>query len=257
MRTLLPLLLLLPMLAFGNALWGKKGHRVTGHLAEKHLSGKAKRAIKKLLDGHSLAYVSTYADEIKAERKYSAYNPWHYVNYPLGATYADAEKSKYGDVVAAIDRCIAVLVDKQSSRADKIFNLKLLVHFVGDLHQPLHAGIAADKGGNDIQVRWFNEGSNLHRVWDTNMLESYGMSAVELAQELDRSTTKQQRKQMQKGTVAFWADESHTLAAEVYGSAKVGQKLSYGYGYKYNAVMFDCLKKGGYRLARVLNEVFG
>lgn len=257
MRSLLIIVLLLPVLVFGNGLWGKKGHRVTGHLAEKHLTRKAKRAIKDLLDGHSLAFVSNFADEIKSERKYSAYNSWHYVNYPLGTTYANSEKSKFGDVVTAIAHCKSVLLDENSTRGDKVFHLKLLVHFIGDLHQPLHAGRAGDKGGNDIQLRWFNEGSNLHKVWDTNLLESYGMAYQELADELDRATTKKERKLLQQGSVVNWADESHLLAEEIYGSAKVGEKLRYGYSYKYNEVMFDRLKKGGYRLAKVLNDIFG
>ncbi len=87
MRNVFILLLLVPMLSFGNFFWGRKGHRVTGHIAEKHLSRKAKKAIRELLDGHSLAFVSTYADEIKSDRSYSKYTPWHYVNYPLENTY--------------------------------------------------------------------------------------------------------------------------------------------------------------------------
>lgn len=256
MRRIGLLFLLVPMLSFGNAFWGKKGHRVTGHLAEKHLTRKAKRTINQLLNGHSLAFVSTYADEIKSDRQYAYYNPWHYVNYPLDMTYTVSEKSELGDIVTAIETCKRILLDESSSRTDKVFHLKLLVHLIGDLHQPMHAGREADRGGNDIQVQWFNEGTNLHRLWDTNLLETYGMSFYELGDELDRSTTKRERKQIQEGNVISWLEESHNLAKEIYSSAEVGEKLRYDYAYQYNPVMFERLRKGGFRLANVLNDIF-
>jgi len=256
MHRLILLFLLLPLLSFGNTVWGRRGHRVTGHIAEKHLSHKAKKAIKTLLDGHSLAYVSTYADEIKADRAFWGYSPWHYVNYPLDQTYAESEKSSSGDLITGIDQCKRILLDRNASLNDKVFHLKLLVHLMGDLHQPMHVSRSEDRGGNDIQVQWFDEGTNLHRLWDTNLLETYGMGFHELGDELNRSTSKKMRKQIQDGDMVSWLEESHALAKEVYGSVEVGEKLSYGYSYRYNEVLFDCLKKAGFRLARVLNDIF-
>ena len=107
-----------------------------------------------------------------------------------------------------------------------------------------------------IQIQWFDEGTNLHRLWDTNLIETYGMSFYELGDELDRSTSKKKRKAIQKGDVVSWLEESHILAKEVYDSAEVGEKLRYAYAYKYNTVVFEQLKKGGLRLAQVLNDIF-
>lgn len=256
MKNLIVLLFLLPTLCLGNAIWGKTGHRVTGHIAQNHLTGKAKRTIKELLDGHSLAFVSTYADEIKADRKYSAYFAWHFVNYPLGMRYEDSEKSKYGDLIVGIEECISKIKNKENSKKVRAFHLKVLVHLIGDLHQPLHASRAEDKGGNDIQVQWFGEGSNLHRVWDKNLIESYGMTYTELATELDQVSRKE-RKKIQEGTIYDWVDESHVICAKLYDSAKVGQKLAYRYGYDYNEILFQQLQRGGLRLAKVLNDLFG
>ena len=256
MRQLILVVMLLPLLTFGNAIWGKTGHRVTGYLAEKHLTRKARKAISELLEGHSLAFVSTYADEIKSDRKYDAYYPWHYVNYPLDATYEASDKSELGDLITGISNCKAVLMDANSSREAKVFHLKMLIHFLGDLHQPMHAGRAADRGGNDVKVQWFSEDSNLHKVWDTNMLESYGMSFYELGDELDRSTTRKERKQLQQGEAVAWLEESHALAEVIYGSATDGEQLRYGYCYKYNPILFESLRKGGFRLAKVLNDIF-
>jgi len=246
---------------FSEEDWGKTGHRVSGAIAEMLLKPAARKAIAELLDGESLASASTFADEIKSDRSYSKYSPWHYVNYPLDSSYANSPKSEYGDVVRGTEYCLSVLRNPGSTREEKAFHLRLLIHFVGDLHQPLHAGRAEDKGGNDIQVRWFNQGSNLHRVWDSNMLESYGMSYSEIAEELmrpaDRKRLKGERNKWMKGTVADWVDESHQIVKQIYSSAEVGEKLSYRYSYDYNELMFEQLKKAGFRIAYLLNDVFG
>jgi len=256
MKKTLLLLLLFPFVAFGNAIWGKTGHRVTGQIAEEYLTGKAKRALDNLLDGHSLAFVSTFADDIKADRTYSKYSAWHYVNYPLGMSYKDSEKSEYGNIVMAIEECINKVKDDYNTKEDRVFHLKMLIHFVGDLHQPMHASRAEDKGGNNIQVQWFGEGSNLHRVWDKNLIESYGMTYSELAAELI-DVDRKERKAIQEGTIYDWVDESHKICAKLYDSVEIGEKLGYRYSYDYNELLFKQLQKGGLRLAKVLNDVFG
>jgi len=236
--------------------WGQTGHRVTGAIAERYLSRKARKQISKLLGGQSVAQASTFADEIKSDRSFSRYSNWHYVNYPMDSTYALSEKSEYGDIVRGSEYCISVLRNPGSTREEKVFHLKLLIHFIGDLHQPMHAGRSEDRGGNDIQVRWFNRGSNLHRVWDSDMIESYGMSFSELAEELLRTSTRNQMEQAMRGTIVEWVEESHVLAKEVYLSVEKGEKLSYRYSYDYKEMMFERLRLGGWRLAYILNEVF-
>src|SRR5690625_1277634 len=161
---------------FSAYAWGPTGHRVTGEIAEQHLTRKAKKKIDALLNGESLALVSTYADDIKSDSKYRKYSPWHYVNIPFGKTYEEYPKNKKGDIVYGIEKSITVLKSPNASHEDKVFYLKMLVHLIGDLHQPLHVGIGDDRGGNDFQVRWFNRGTNLHRVWDSQMIDSYQMS---------------------------------------------------------------------------------
>ncbi|MCK0162193.1 S1/P1 nuclease [Allomuricauda sp. F6463D] len=256
MKKSLLLFLLFPVVVFSNAFWGKTGHRVTGEIAQEYLTGKAKRAIHDLLDGHSLAFVSTFADDIKADRAYSKYSAWHYVNYPLGMRYKDSNKSEHGDIMTAIEECIAQIEDENNARTDRIFYLKMLVHFVGDLHQPMHTSRADDKGGNDIQVQWFGEGSNLHRVWDKNLIESYGMTYTELASEL-KNVSREKRKEIQAGTIYDWVDESHDICEDLYESVEVGEKLGYRYSYDHNELLFQQLQKGGLRLAKILNDVFG
>lgn len=236
--------------------WGKTGHRTTGAIAEQYLSRKAKKEINKLLNGQSLALVSTYADEIKSDQKYKPFGPWHYVNVPFDKTYDTHAKSDRGDILQGITKCIEVIKNENSSKEEKAFYLKMLVHFIGDLHQPLHTGIGKDKGGNDFQVQWFRDGTNLHRVWDTQMIEHYNMSYSELATTMPR-LSKKQVELLKQGTPRDWMEDSRTLVKDIYKHTKVGEKLGYKYMYQYFNPLRSQLQKGGIRLAGLLNELFG
>lgn len=237
--------------------WGQTGHRTTGEIAEKYLTGKARKQLNKILNGKSLALISTFADEIKSDSKYREFGPWHYVNLPPGETkYDPATAPAEGDLLMAIRRCVELLKDKKTSREDREFYLALLVHFIGDLHQPLHAGRGEDKGGNDIQVRWFNDGTNLHSVWDSKMINSYQMSYTELAENSPQITEAEKRR-ISSGSFEDWMYESKALSQKVYDSAEVGEKLSYRYMYDWFPVVRQQLQKGGIRLAAVLNDIYG
>ncbi len=235
--------------------WGKTGHRVVGEVAEKYLSKKAEKEIAKLLNGHSLAFVGNYGDDIKSDRKYDSYGPWHYVNFPFGEKYETYPKSEKGDIIQGINKCIAVLKNDKSSNEDKVFYLKMLVHFLGDLHQPLHIGMEDDKGGNDFQVLWFKKGTNLHKVWDSQMLDSYQMSYSEIAANTD-VLSKEQVKYLMSGSAIDWMYESRALCEDIYKNTAIGEKLSYDYMYTYMDTMRSQLQKGGIRLAGLLNEIF-
>ncbi|SDX13689.1 S1/P1 Nuclease [Lutibacter oricola] len=234
--------------------WGQTGHRTIGEVASSHLKNSVKRKIKKILDGQTLVFVSTYADDIKSDRSYSKYYSWHYVNKPFDVKYEDAEKNPKGDLVTGIEECKSVLKDKNASKKDKAFHLKMLVHLIGDLHMPLHVGRKEDKGANDIQVQWFGNGSNLHRVWDSNMIKSYEMTYSEIAKNMNEFS-KAQIKEVEKGNVVDWVNETGDLAKDIYGKVKKGDKLSYRYMYDNFSLVLSQLQKGGIRLAKVLNEV--
>ena len=236
--------------------WGATGHRATGEIAENNLTKKAKRQIDKLLQGESLAFVSTYADEIKSDKeKFGKFYTWHYVNMPLDGVYNEVEKNPKGDLITGIKECVAVLKNDKSTIEDKRFYLKMLVHLMGDLHQPLHIGQKEDKGGNAIQVQWHGKSSNLHRVWDGDLINEWNMSYLELADNA-RDLSKEQIKSLQKGDVIDWMKDTHILTKKVYGSVKSGAKLRYRYSYDYFPVVREQLQKGGLRLAKLLNEIF-
>jgi hypothetical protein len=242
----------------GNASndWGKTGHRTTGEIAQKYLTKKAERKINELLNGHSLAFVANYADDIKSDSLYDKYYNWHFVNFPFEATYESHPKSEKGDIIQGINKCVNVLKSANSTEEEKVFHLKMLVHFIGDLHQPLHVGMAEDKGGNDLQVRWFKNGTNLHRVWDSHMIDDYDMSYTELSDNADK-LSKYQLQSIQQGSVLDWMYDSRALCKQIYADIEVGQKLGYRYMYDYTTMVRSQLQKGGIRLAVLLNDIFG
>ena len=203
-----------------------------------------------------MAIVSTYADEIKSDKAYRKFSAWHYVNFKDWEAYETGEKNPKGDLIQGIKECQKIISNPASSEKDKVFYLKLLVHLIGDLHQPLHTGRAEDRGGNAIKVNWFRGKTNLHAVWDSKMIESYNMTYTELSTNLDYFS-KNQKAAIQKGTIIDWANESRELALTVYGSAKINENLSYRYMYDHFSTVKSKLKKGGLRLAKVLNELFG
>ena len=235
--------------------WGATGHRTVGQIATTYLKGSAKRKIKKLLHGQSLAYVSTFGDEIKSDKRYNKFYTWHYINMPLDADYDASKQNPDGDLVSGINYCKKIIKDKNSSDDDKVFYLKLLVHLIGDLHQPLHVGLAEDKGGNDFKVQWFYKDTNLHSVWDSKMIDDYNMSYSELAKNADK-LSKAQVKAIQEGSVIDWVNDTHVLTKKVYDSVKPGENLRYRYSYLYFNTVRSQLQKGGIRLAKVLNDLF-
>lgn len=235
--------------------WGQTGHRVVGEIATTHLTKKTKREIKKLLGGKSLAFVSTFGDEIKSDKRYNEFYTWHYVNMDLDQEYADSDKNPKGDLVTGIEYCKKIIQDENASDDDRAFYLKLLVHLIGDLHQPMHIGRKEDKGGNDIKLKWHYKDTNLHRVWDSDMIDGFDMSYIELAENADY-LTKNQVKAIQEGTIVDWVNEVHVLSNEVYASAESGKNLRYQYSYKYLNIARKQMQIGGIRLAKVLNELF-
>jgi hypothetical protein len=259
MKQLITLILTLTFLtsfqSYAGDDWSATGHRVVGKIANQYLTSKTKRNIKKILNNKSLDFVSTFADDIKSDKRYNEFYTWHYINMPLDQNYEDSEKSSSGDLVSGINYCIKVIKDNNSSNDDKAFYLKLLIHFVGDLHQPMHVGLVEDKGGNDFKLQWFYKDSNLHSVWDREMIDGYGMSYSEIADNAN-ILNKNQVKAIQEGTLVDWVNDTHKLTRQVYANVKPNDNLRYSYSYDNFETVRSQLQKGGIRLAKVLNDLF-
>ena len=235
--------------------WGSTGHRVIGAVAQKHLTPKAAQQVKELLGGMSLAFVSTYADEIRSDNRYDHLVPLHYVNMDQHTRYHEAEKTPKGDIVIAIKTCIETLKNPTASKEDKAFYLKLLVHFIGDIHQPLHAGRKEDRGGNSIDLFWFGKRTNLHRLWDSDLIEHYNMSYSELAAHLPKQTADEKAVVM-TAPLLDWVDQSQDLANTLYDKTPQGTRLGYVYHYQHFETVREQLLDGGLRLAATLNAIF-
>ncbi len=245
--------------------WGRLGHRVISKLAEKKLNPKAKAAIAELLDeGESIADASTWADENRGRLPKTA--PWHYVDVPLDEPRYDSKFSadvpQKGCIVDKIHEFQATLKDPSRSIEDRRFALRYLIHCVEDLHQPLHVGDNHDKGGNRTQVRFYNRGTNMHRLWDSDMIERAGDGEDFWLADLAPLDTPENREAAMKGSVEDWATESLLAAREAYRvpetgmRIKPGQKLADSYREANLPVVRRRLYQAGVRLARVLNDAF-
>jgi hypothetical protein len=233
--------------------WGPTGHRVVGRIAERHLSAATARGVAAILGSESLVGAATWPDEIRSDPAWDRAKPWHFISLDDNETYETAPKSPGGDVVEAIGRFTHVLQDPMAEAGKKAEALRFLVHFVGDVHQPLHVGRRADVGGNAIEVAWFNESTNLHAVWDEKIIESEKLSFSELAELIDHPT-QTEIKAWQAADVLDWVRESMAVRPRVY---EIGdKKLGYLYAYQNGPLVRRRLLQAGVRLAGVLNSLF-
>jgi len=248
-------LILLLAVSFQALPWGQTGHRVVGLIAEKHLTKKAKKNLEKVLQNETLAEISNYMDFIKSDHAYDHMSPWHYCTIPDDKTYAEAGTPEEGDVIMTLDRVIGELKSKQFTDEDELFALKMLVHLVGDIHQPLHVGNGLDKGGNDIKLEYFWKSSNLHRVWDSGMIDGLQYSYTEYVEWVDHADQSDIEK-WQSAKVLDWANESKSYRSQVYDLPE-SMKISYRYNFDQQELLNQRLLQAGIRLAGILNEIYG
>ncbi len=237
--------------------WGQKGHDVVAYIAECNLTPEAAEKIDKILGGASMVYWANGLDSASHTPEYAYTATWHYANVDEGFTYETMTKNPDGDIVEAIDRIVAELKNGQLDPAQEQLYLKMLIHLVGDLHQPMHTGHLSDRGGNSVPVRFFGRESNLHAVWDSSLPEAaHKWSYTEWQNQLDR-LTEEEVARIQSGTPFDWFEESNAICREIYVATPEGSDLSYDYIAKYAPVIERQLLRGGHRLAGLLNEIYG
>jgi hypothetical protein len=254
MKKIVLLIALSSLITLSAKGWGPTGHRATGWIAEKYLNKKARQTVEKILKGQSIAMASTWMDEIRSDSTYNYMNDWHWVTIPFGQTYEQATKNPKGDIIETLERIIAALKSRKLDPVKEEQYVKIVIHLIGDIHQPLHVGGKSDKGGNDVKVMWFRTESNLHRVWDSDMIDDTKLSYTELAQSLEQPS-KDQLEQWQRSSIRSWAQESQTYEKQVYDYGD--GKLGYRYSYLYFPIVRMRLLQAGVRLAGVLNDIYG
>ncbi|NQV42594.1 MAG: S1/P1 nuclease [Candidatus Marinimicrobia bacterium] len=232
--------------------WGKTGHRVIGRIAEENLSPQAKAEITKLFGHSDLARIANWADEIKSDPAWKHANDWHYCTVLEGQEYIGPDDG--GRAVQKVSEFTTLLEKGTLGEKDQKDVLRFIVHIVGDLHQPLHVGNGTDKGGNDVKVTWFGDESNLHRVWDSQMIDHMQYSYTEYAQQIQLGLIPDMKAALLDPTLMTFVYSSREVHPQVYD---IGDgKLSWKYIYKNRELMEDRLLQGGYHLAALLNDIF-
>ena len=255
--TILFLFLYLP---FCSMAWGVLGHRIVGQIADTYLTKKTKREIFKILGNESVAMTSNWPDFIKSDPAYKYLDNWHYINFKSGLDETTLKNYLATDTLAdaytKVNWLIGQLKNKELEQDKKIFYLRLLIHIIGDIHQPLHIGRPDDRGGNNVKVNWFKDPSNLHTVWDSKLIDFQQLSYTEYASSINY-TTKALRKEWQAEPISDWIWQSYQHAEKIYADTKPDSNLSYEYNFKFIGVVNQQLLKGGVHLAGLLNEIFG
>jgi len=237
-----------------NLRWGQIGHYVTGQIAENHISEKTAAEIERVIGRETLASASVWMDDIRSDSDYDHTSTWHWVTIPDGMTYGESEKNPDGDIVWALETLIADLKEGGLSAKEEYDKLKMVIHMVGDIHQPLHVGTGDDRGGNDVRVHWMGNNSNLHRVWDSDMINSRQMSYTEMAMNLD-VVDSDQVEEWQQATVRDWAHESMTYRDDVYDLPD-NNRIGFEYRFQNYHIVEKRLVQAGVRLAGVLNDIY-
>ncbi|WP_417450682.1 S1/P1 nuclease [Kordiimonas sp.] len=250
-------LVMIAGLSISASAYGPTGHRVIAELASKHLTPEAEAAIKKLLGDEFMAEAANWPDEMRSNpdafwRKET--QTYHYINLPDGVSYEDSAKNPAGDALTALELFSNRVRDESLTLEERQLALRFIIHIVGDLHQPLHAGRAEDWGGNRIDVVWFEEMSNLHKVWDEDLINYKLLSFTEWVRFLDPKISGDDIAEWQKAEPTDWVRELIALRGDIYN---VGNAIfSYDYVYKYTPLVKSQLSKGGIRLAGYLNNLF-
>ena len=253
-------LLIIFSLPFYSFSWGVLGHRIIGEIAESYLTPKAKLEIQKILGHETIALASNWGDFIKSDSTYDSLYNWHFINLDSGLlrkqvqNYLDNDTAT--DVYTKTKFLIKELKSKRLSMDRKRMYLRLLIHFIGDIHQPLHVARKVDLGANRIRVQWFNNATNLHAVWDESLVNFQQLSYTEYTHAIN-FTTQKQRLAWQKDPISEWIIESYLITEKLYSEIKEpNQRLGYDYNFSHIHIVNDRLLKGGIRLAGILNEIF-
>ncbi|PWJ44727.1 S1/P1 nuclease [Sediminitomix flava] len=279
-------LVLIFLLLFSTQLvfaWGQNGHRIVAQICYDNLSDRSKIEIDEILDRYYLTQLSTWPDFIRSNKNWAFTFSWHYTTVNSDKTVqqvidAGNEKEGIQDVMEAIEFMTLVLKDdvkatqafenlmkennvESLANSTKATALAFLIHFVGDIHQPMHVGKNRDLGGNKIKVMFFSEKESLHAIWDTDIIEKQQLSFSEYTLMIEKNQAANKAR-WEKDKVKVWAEESVELREEIYNTLydRTNEnglpELSYDYMYEFVPRMEERLAAAGYRAAFILNSIF-
>lgn len=231
--------------------WSKDGHQIVAEVAKHYLKKSVVDSVQKYLDTLSFGEAANWMDNLRSKPEFDYLKPWHYVNIPKDNTYVVTDKP---NIINQLQFAIDNLKSKNKLTRDEIsFNLKVIFHLVGDIHQPLHCGYFDDKGGNTVELNCLNHKDNLHHVWDKSMIESLKIT-TDTCLKYSNKLSRKIKKKIQKTPILSWVEESRVLLPAVYNFTNAS--IDENYMNQNKPLLIKQLSCAGLRLSYILNTVF-
>lgn len=235
--------------------WGGIGHYVIGKLAEWQMKSATVERVETILMQESISGVGVWMDNIRSDKSYNYTNTWHWVT-TVDGEYDPAIQEEAGDAYEAFLRIKENLKSGKLTAEEERDQLRMLIHIVGDLHQPFHVGQPGDRGGNDVKVSFFNKETNIHAIWDSDLIAGKNMSYTEIATELQKRINPSLIDRYMQTTPADWLREAAAIRPDMYDIPANG-RIGYEYIYKHYHHTEERLIAAGIRLAQALEEIYG
>jgi hypothetical protein len=249
-QKLLYLVFFIVIFPFRLLAWGEDGHQIVAELAMQLLSDATRQKVVRVLGGISAAEAGKWMDNVRSKPAYRHMATWHYVNIEKGQSYKPSSK---GDIITALNKAYSALQHPEKLSPEQVkLNVLILFHLCGDLLQPLHAGYGSDKGGTKYQVSYNGKGTNLHHIWDSEIIEK---GKITLATVKSRpSAASIQKLRTEPVNFIAWMNQGRNLLPQVYDIK--GRKLDNSYMQKNKAVVEAQLRNAGILLASCLEHIF-
>lgn len=247
--------LVLMSISLHSFAWGRIGHDAVSYIAECNLTKKAKKNIEKYL-GHSIVYYAAWMDDYRETPDYKHTTVWHSASVDKDYYYTDEVKSPKGDAVCELENAINILSDYRSKDdSTVIVNLKYIIHLVGDMHCPTHIKYPDVKTG--FKVKLNGKEYSYHSIWDSHIIEAvHKWHYTEWQHQLDRCS-KKEKEQIAAGSPRDWFHQSAIDCRPIYNGVGPGSELGKDYLNAMHPLAESQILKAGYRLAKVLNDLFG
>jgi hypothetical protein len=252
----LPLLLTFYLLPFTLLGWGQSGHRIIGEISESLLRNKTKKKITSIFGNASLAMISNWGDFVRSDSTYDYTATWHYTNLDGGL-----DRAAFDTLAVKLDNGqnvyrVIELIGYMKQNPNDTITLKLLVHYIQDMHCPMHMGRAEDRGGNAIRFKWFGRETSLHSLWDDGLIDFQKLSYTEYATHLKRINKLQKITfNGDAATILDWAWGTYQCTEIVYASKDMTDK-PYLYNFHYYTLLESSLVSAAEHLAAILNYIY-
>lgn len=256
MKKLTILLILMPFICLG---WGAEGHRIIGAIAEKHLDKIARSKINKIMGKESMEDISNWLDWRRDD--WHGAQPFHYISMPVDALKYEPSHCANENIcaVSMIEKYEARLLDEHESPESKAEAIKVIVHLFEDLHMPLHTGgQEGDYGGNKVKIDFFGKSSNLHKVFDYEIIQYSEKSEEQWVVDLTNNLTDEKIIEIQNGNLLDWINDAHTNVQPIYKNLPSKKEGNHVINEEYvvfaNNIIQKQMLEAGLRLAKYLNE---